>query len=665
MKSAGVSRFRLPLHISFLLWSCLWPGASLGQVNSWTKPTSGVWEEPWWSLGGLPSGGQSAIMITNAGYKAVAVGISTRDSHPDSMTISNLTLTAPGNSFNTLLLNYAGSRVPLRILDSFTLGSNASLINLASSLKVEGTSGGAFYVGGTVDHGENAQAIFNSARIGYLGEGAVFLSSGLMTITNLSLGDTHPGTFNQSGGTNLCRFVELLCQGGARYVLSNGTLAAEGIVVGSGFGSREARFDFWDGSIILGNFFSGLTVGSSGGSGDFNMFGGRFSGGIAALSGYGTFRQLGGTNMARSIGLGSGNRSQGTYILSNAMLSSASVALGGQGFGYFHQLSGVHVTDNISCQGDTYYPSQGSYNLEGGFLEVRRIALGFAGVFHQAGGTNNVPGDISLAGGSAYRMSSGILLVSNISIRGHPSGDPFVSVFTQTGGTIAVTNALLLESASTYSLQGGTISASSIYVGDGALFEHTGGSLVNSAMLYLTGTLKTSGLNQQFGAITLDHPPSSGGLAHPVMATNDLGNGACVQQFADSHAAIWSSQAILHILRWSGSASGNGRDQIRFGHSQLGLTTRQLGRIRFVNPEGWPADSYHARILSTGEIVPTTSPTMRFDRDGTRLVIDWPKTFTLQTGTNIRGPFYDLTNATRPFTNGIGLDPERYFRLRK
>jgi hypothetical protein len=240
-----------------------------------------------------------------------------------------------------------------------------------------------------------------------------------------------------------------------------------------------------------------------------------------------------------------------------------------------------------------------------------------------------------------------------------------VSVFTQTGGVVVVTNALSLASAATYSLQGGTISASTIHVGDGALFEHTGGALSNPAMLYLTGTLKTSGLHQQFGTITLDHGPGSGGLAHPVMATNDLGDGACVQQFTDSHAAIWNSQAILHILRWSGSASGNGRDQIRFGNSQLGLTTRQLGQIRFVNPEGWSADSYHARILSTGEVVPTASPTMRFDRDGTHLVIDWPETFTLQTGTNVRGPFYDLTNVTRPFTNGIGLDPERYFRLRK
>jgi len=665
MKSAGASRSRLPLHISLLLWYCLWPGTSLGQVNSWTKPTSGVWEEPWWSLAELPSIEQSGVMITNAGYKAVAVGISTRDFHPNSMTISNLTVAAPANSSNTLLLNYAGGGVPLRILDSLTLGSNASLINLASSLKVEGASGGAFYVGGTVNHGENAQAILKSARIGYLSEGNVFLSNGLMTITNLSLGDTHRGTFNQSGGTNLCGFVELLCQGGARYVLSNGTLAAEGVVVGSGFGGREARFDFWDGSIILGSFFSGLRVGSSGGSGDFNMFGGRFSGDIVAFSGYGTFRQLGGTNMAALISLGSGNSSRGTYILSNAMLSSASVTLGGQGFGYFDQLSGFHVTDSISCQGDTYYPSLGRYNLEGGFLEARRIALGFAGVFHQAGGTNNVPGDISLTGGSAYQMASGTLLASNISIRGSPSaGDPLVSVFTQTGGAIVVTDALSLASA-TYSLQGGTISASRIYVGDSALFEHTGGSLSNSAILYLTGTLKTSGLRQEFGAITLDHRPGSGGVAYPVMATNDLGDGACIQQFADSHAAIWNSQAILHILRWSGSASGNGRDQIRFGNSQLGLTTRQLGQIRFVNPEGWPVDSYHARILSTGEVVPTTSPTMRFDRDGTHLVIDWPQGFTLQTGTNIRGPFYDLTNATRPLTNGIGLDPERYFRLRK
>src|ERR1700722_7517630 len=87
----------------------------LAQVNSWINPASGNWDDASsWSLGVLPGSSQS-IMITNSGWKAVAINPSTPVNFPDSMTVSNLTILGPTNTENTLLLNFVGAGNPLVI----------------------------------------------------------------------------------------------------------------------------------------------------------------------------------------------------------------------------------------------------------------------------------------------------------------------------------------------------------------------------------------------------------------------------------------------------------------------------------------------------------------------------------------------------------------------
>src|SRR6185436_15813359 len=118
---------------------------STAQVNIWTKPTSGQWTEPFWSLGvGQPLPTHS-VMFTNAGYKALGV-------YPGTLvTISNLQISSPADSLNTLLLNYTGLGTPHRVARSVFVGSNAVLLTLFSALQIDidGLS-----VGGTVRHGE-------------------------------------------------------------------------------------------------------------------------------------------------------------------------------------------------------------------------------------------------------------------------------------------------------------------------------------------------------------------------------------------------------------------------------------------------------------------------------------------------------------------------------
>jgi hypothetical protein len=69
-----------------------------------------------------------------------------------------------------------------------------------------------------------------------------------------------------------------------------------------------------------------------------------------------------------------------------------------------------------------------------------------------------------------------------------------------------------------------------------------------------------------------------------------------------------------------------------------------------------------ARILSSGEIVPRPRPPVSYSKSGNQLVLQWASGWTLQTATNIAGPFTDV-NASNPYTNSTASGAQRYFRL--
>jgi hypothetical protein len=72
------------------------------QVNSWITPTSGNWEDQTaWSLGVLP-GSSQLVMVTNSGWKAVAINPSAPVNFPASMTVSNLTIQGSTNTDGTV-----------------------------------------------------------------------------------------------------------------------------------------------------------------------------------------------------------------------------------------------------------------------------------------------------------------------------------------------------------------------------------------------------------------------------------------------------------------------------------------------------------------------------------------------------------------------------------
>src|SRR5687767_10241062 len=76
--------------------------AQNSSTNSWTKPTSGLWEEPFWSSGGLPSPGQNLILVTNIGSKTLEIGASTTANFSNSLSLNRLTIEGPAETINEL-----------------------------------------------------------------------------------------------------------------------------------------------------------------------------------------------------------------------------------------------------------------------------------------------------------------------------------------------------------------------------------------------------------------------------------------------------------------------------------------------------------------------------------------------------------------------------------
>ena len=109
------------------------------ETNSWID-SNGKWEDAGnWSAGSAPSTTDLANVIANAGNNTVTIdSATTTNAGGIHMLISNLTLSAPLNSTNTLFLDNAGTLSnPLRVLNSVTVGSGGVISVTNASLEVD------------------------------------------------------------------------------------------------------------------------------------------------------------------------------------------------------------------------------------------------------------------------------------------------------------------------------------------------------------------------------------------------------------------------------------------------------------------------------------------------------------------------------------------------
>ncbi len=57
-------------------------------------------------------------------------------------------------------------------------------------------------------------------------------------------------------------------------------------------------------------------------------------------------------------------------------------------------------------------------------------------------------------------------------------------------------------------------------------------------------------------------------------------------------------------------------------------------------------------------------PALSYTSESNKMILTWSGPYTLQSATNVTGPYFDLSVAASPYTNLIGSEPRRYFRLR-
>jgi hypothetical protein len=593
------------------------PSTCQAQVNSWTSPGSGHWEDSSWSLGILPAANQS-VMFTNAGFKAVGIFPTTPVNFPAAMTVSNLTISAPSNSQNTLLLNFAGMAKPLNVLSNCMVGTNGRIVSLHSGLIVGGeldVSNGTFVQEAGVTAGTN---------------GLLLVETGSAAITNAtwSFGTVvmEESIFNQSGGD---------VAAGNLYIVDTATANLfDGLLTAT--------------NVAVGEFFPG---------GDLNQYGGQITSTTLDVAD-GNISQYGGNSSFGSVSLGvNGIPFFGNYYLFAGGLQCGSIAVGN---GIYKETGGRNtVTNRVSVEGfsspgddynpPTFFPSE--CELEDGLLTCGSVFVGDVGSFNQSNGTNSVTGDLTVSGGN-YEFSGGMLSASNVVIESAGNPNQFSS-FNQNGGSNQIRG--MLSCAGSYTLQAGNLIAPTVVLqGSLAIASSPGATISNTVVFDFTG-----------GTLSLNN--SRQRLAQMVLSSNSavyfVSN--CQLAFAKSSGELWANGATLTVSNWNGLGSGGGADQLYFGSDKAGLTSSQLQQIQFINPAGFPPGVWFAKILPTGEIVPTAVPPVSASLTGTNLVIQWPPgIFVLQVSTNLPGPYADVPGSG-PYTNSTTQFPRRFFRLRQ
>lgn len=555
---------------------------SWAQDNSWTNPASGNWQDASWSLGVIPGTNQN-VFLTNSGWKAVQIGAGTAQNFPQSLNVNSIVISSPTNSFNTLLMNFAGSGTPLTV-KSLTVASNSAMTMISSGLQLNGTNGTAMSIGGAFNQNDSVVS-GNQINVGYIGEGVYNFNSGYLTVSNLWLGGSPLGLFIQNGGTNGFGVTHL---DGGQYVLSNGffgaTIDFDGGVFQQEGGVLNSDLTMFNGTYVLdGGIHQGnATIPSSDG----------FNGGMAGM------QQSSGTNYG-GFDIGSGGF--GSYTMSGGVSMANGVFVGYQGS--YNQSGGIQsIAGSISVgeqqvSQNTY--EGGFFNLNGGLVSSTGMFL--AGYYTQTGGTNFIAGDVTIQGvESSLTVSSGLLTANNIT-----AAPGFVGGIFLNGGTLVVSNTLSVSGNSSFPqwqgfVGGGQLVAVDISLTPQASFTCGGGTVLQSGTLTMSSaSLYAGSSSMQFGRLCL----SSGGNTNSTIV---MPAGASVLRFADSSSVMWSNEPMLMVQGWSGSPFGCGQQQIIFGNSASALTAGQLGKIQFQNPAGLAAGIYSAKILANGEIVPNS-----------------------------------------------------------
>ena len=284
------------LLVLFLLFGTHFSLVADTPINAWIKPGSGDWhDQTAWSLGVLPAEDQT-IMLTNQGWKAIAIRAVTAQEFASSLNVSSVIVSGYTDSFNVLLLNYAGTDVPLRAANGLSIYAGGQVQNLSSSLIVDSGSltvsnSNFIQVGGVV--------VTTNAWL-RLNNGGYYLTNGLLQGGQVNLGLTTSASFVQDGGAasmSSLRVGAIGYPGGGTsvYELVNGWLYVSGNLTLEAQ-SASAVFNQRGGT----NFADVLQLQPplAGSPVYYNLYGGMFTANSAFIDGDGNasyFNQTGGS----------------------------------------------------------------------------------------------------------------------------------------------------------------------------------------------------------------------------------------------------------------------------------------------------------------------------------------------------------------------------------
>ncbi len=588
-------------------------------INDWTNPFSAKWESPSWSLETLPASDQ-AVNIKNEGYKAVNIDSATVSGYGSSLTVGSLEVGAPTNGLSTLLLNYYGLNMPLKILNYGVIWTNGTILNLGSSFEVDGNAGEAFVLnGGTFTQVGGLTVIKPTVE---LRNGAINATNATMNLGALNIGDPFTGSsgnVSQSGGTVLSGILNIDI--GTYTLLGDGTLYV------------------LDGTTLRGSYFNQISGTNFGNvrmiPGTYHFYNGHMRGDDWYFTGNGNFFQHGGRAEFATMEVYGGQGGP------NYQLEAGSLGCGELDItGIFRQYGGTLVLTN-----GLYMPG-GIFDLVGGTVFMPSMVISNLGLFNHFGGTNIVAGDVALYK-TGVLFNNGRFSSANLGIGEGAS-------LAQNSGSNEVSGVLSITG--NYYLDSGVLSVNGVYLRGALSFGWQPGI---SRPLFLNNGLINFG-----GTININVSQNSmGRLGLSTNGTINLQSSSLVVRFADSSALSWDLNSRLTIAGWNGSYSGNGANQIYFGSTGGGLTAGKLAQVRFLNPGGSPPGYYNARILSNGEVVPVGAPALQSLQSGNQLVLTWSGNYQLLTATNVPGPYQPVSGAASPYTNDMRADRQRFFIL--
>jgi hypothetical protein len=466
-------------------------------TDSWIA-ASGKWEKIDRWDNGLPSDTQSVVIISNATSKVVTISAHTAHNFPDSLTITNLTVSAPDGVLNTLLLNNTGT-LALHILNELTVGINpdgspiggSELISTKSTLVVDGSLGGELQDNGTIIIGGGSLITTNCSLLVASSSLSFSPSVGLLVISN-AIAQARDVTITPSSSESL--------SSGTIKIIGGKMILSSFLTVGDGFENSQ-------GTMLVAN--GGLLVVTND---ETDVGGFSESSGSLAISNA--------TFLAEDVFLG-GTRSDGELTINNGTVTLSGHLGIGQGG---EQVAGgvslnagklVVTNDTTTVGGDE---GDGDLTISAGIFLGKTVLVGSQ--FHSNGA-------LSIQGGTS-------ILSSNLQV-GSEQSSAFVSI---TSGQLIVTNAPIVvnggfgEVEAQVSISGGRLVTKTIDIGssaEGALVIDggsvtvsggitlgdcndafaTGFASVDGGKLTVANTAGTGFIDVQNGQLTVD-----GGVVH-------------------------------------------------------------------------------------------------------------------------------------------------------